>query len=491
MTYLSRPVFEFPIDWGNAVNGSFDFDQKAVALGFGAEVNTTLQSDVATGWTANVWLSTEAEIVAYDTFTTALSGRLVGFWFPAPLKEMIVRPSGTITQAETNTQFEIVGQNLAATWGEHPDIHLYFTQDGEAPVAAVIWAVTDLGSGVERVQVHGPVTFLSANTIIRRLHYVRLADDLEKARFEAEGWQVRELRVIELPTEYSAVETGAKKIFLYDFWCAQPIDHHWYFTSFAAPVYSGGHLHTAGAITHGTRRNGVAGDDTLDLSTAWSADHPLALFFPVPLSVPMNIRVSETTYGDPDTVTVLFTGRVGAPVDNGAQLKVKCETFGGLLRRKVPVAMIKPSCNNQLMDRNCRVAEYLHKTTAVIQELHLDEYPPTIVVKLDSNTVVRRATNYWAQGWIESRSGLNFEIRTILASTYTSFKTETTLTLNLPLLHAAVGQRLLLTPGCDGLAATCRIKFGNFINWSGFEFVPVQNPSLKSVDQDQSVGNKK
>jgi uncharacterized phage protein (TIGR02218 family) len=312
---------------------------------------------------------------------------------------------------------------------------------------------------------------------------------MERARFVAEGWQQREVRVIELPAEYAAFETGEKKIYLYKFWCPDPVGVEWHYTSFAAPVYSNNALHQPYGIEHQQRRNGVMGDDSLTIEAAWSANHPFALWFPVPISAPMFARVQETTFADPDTVTTIFTGRVGPPKDKGESLIAKCETFGALLKRKVTRMMISPRCNHQLFDANCRVTMGFYKTSAVITANNSGEYPPTIVVTLDADTAQRQATDFFAQGWIENRGGVEFEIRTVLASSYDAGAL--TLTLNLGLQHAEVGDRISLTPGCDGLATSCVAKFNNFVNFGGFPAVPNKNLALKSVDQDQNVGNKK
>jgi uncharacterized phage protein (TIGR02218 family) len=482
MNYLTRPVFEFAIDWSDPVSKAFAFDLRQVRLGYNAPVNTTLQSHVGQGFNVSVQLRDAAAIAEFDAFTDALTGRLVGCWFPAAFEGMQIK------NVVSTTVFDIADQGLRNTLLDHPDQYLFFLKAGQTSVPAKIVSVV-LNGAVERVTVDAAVAFLDVRTVVRRLHYVRLADDVERARFIAEGWQQREVRVLELPTEYAAFETGEKKIYLYKFWCPDPVGVAWHYTSFAAPVFSNDVLHTPHGIEHQQRRNGVTGDDSLTIEAAWDANHPFALWFPIPISAPMFARVQETTVADPDTVTTIFSGRVGPPKDKGESLAAKCETFGALLKRKVTRMMISPRCNHQLFDVNCRVTMGFYKTSAVITANHSGEYPPTLVVTLDADTAPRQAADFFAQGWIESRGGVEFEIRTVLASSYDAG--DLTLTLNLALQHAEVGDRISLTPGCDGEGETCLAKFNNFDNFGGFRAVPNKNLSLKSVDQEQNVGNKK
>lgn len=491
MNYLGRPVFEFAIDWSKSVNKDFAYDAEPLTLGFGAMSFTGLQRYTTQGYAATVQLRGAVEIDGFDAFTAALVGRLIGFWFPAPFEGM------RVVNVVDTTHFDVPAQGLTDTWEDNPDVYLFFLEAGHASVPAKITAVVDLGTGRERVTINAAVAFLSVNTIVRRLNYARLADDVEKSRFIAEGWQERDVRVIELPLEYAAAETGQRPVYLYHLWFEAPIGAHWRFTSFALDVASGGELYQAAGhganagITHGARINGVRGDDSLELRAAWHASNPLALYFPVPIPAALNVQVLEAPYADPDASTPIFTGRVLTVRDDGEKLIAKCDTFGTILRGKFPRPMVHDTCNNYLFDFGCKLSPAFWIRTAAVVSVNAAAYPPSAVVVLHLPTDAMKEPNFFAQGWIEVGTGTDFEVRTVIASIYDLDTDELTLTLNLGLLHAEAGDVMLVAPGCDGSVDRCTATFANFINFGGFPNLPTRNLSLTALDLSTNEGGKK
>jgi len=294
MNFLNRPVFQFEIDWADQVNKAFSFDLAELLIGFGAEVFAPLQQAVAQGFQVTLDLRTPVEIKAFEDFTGALKGMLSGFWFPAPWEGMLL--AGGVS----STQFDIIDQGLTNTWQDHPDVYLYFEANGVTSQAAKITAVSAIGGGKERVTIQTALadwaTLFASTALVRRLHYVRLAEDVERGSYQAEGWLRRECRVIELPTEYANQETGQTPIILYHSWCEPPMDTHWYYTSFAADVIYLNKIYKAFSISHGPIKQGVkAQAETLDIDAAYDANHPFALFVPLPFPRRLNVQVMEIT----------------------------------------------------------------------------------------------------------------------------------------------------------------------------------------------------
>ncbi len=467
-------------------------------MGFGREIFTSLQQYTVQGWQFTLELFTPEAIQACDAFTAALTGRRVGFWLPAPMEGM------EITEVIDANHFTILAQGLAAAIANQPDIYLWFQRAGHASVAAKILGVSDQGNGTEQVTLQDAVVFLDARaTTIRRLHYVRLAEDTERAQCIAEGWQTREVRVIELPHEYAAAETGEQPIYLYHFWLPAPVDAHWYFTSFAADVRSGGSTYLASPITHHTLRQGVqAQDEALEIEAGYNSSHPFTLFFPVPPGAMLWVQVLETSYADPEAATPVFTGLVRKPSEEDSRWKATCDSWAAVLRRKVPRLYISPRCPYQVYEPNtCRAVRAYYESFGEITAVDNDALPPAVTLQFWYATPRMQAADYFALGWVESGSGSDFELRSILGSTYLGGPPESyRLTLNLPLYHAQVGQNLQVVPGCDGAADTCKTKFapqtgwssnGNFINFGGFVAVPDTNLSLKALDANPSSPDKK
>ncbi|NJM13077.1 MAG: DUF2163 domain-containing protein [Synechococcaceae cyanobacterium SM1_2_3] len=349
MTYLTRPVFDFAIDWKNPVSQQFAFDLREQKLGFGSELFLALQTHVTSGYRAALMLATGDEIQACDDFFAALTGRLQGFWFPTPFHAC------QVIGAVSATQFDIADQGLRTTLADHANVYLWVTRAGLVARACKISAVTLHSTGIERVTLTAALSpaVTTADTVWR-LHYVRLAEDAERGQFLKEGAQLRTLSLVELPHEYEAYETGTLPIYLYHFWTAEPMNWHWRYTSFAANVVSGNELFTAAPITHGIVRKSMRLDNEgVDIQAAFDANHPLALFLPIPFSRSLQVEILEASYAVPNTTRTLFVGRVRTVPDEGDKLVAKCDSWAGVLARKFPAAIIGPTCNWQVFDPNC------------------------------------------------------------------------------------------------------------------------------------------
>ncbi|HWD20521.1 MAG TPA: phage BR0599 family protein [Verrucomicrobiae bacterium] len=490
MNYLGRPIFQFPINWADPVNKSFSYDLREQSIGFSAEYFAALQQYTAQGYSFSVWQRSAADIAALDAFTAALVGRLNGFWLPVPVEAM------AFIAATSSTSFSITEQGLSDTFASQPDQYLYFSVAGQTPIAARITSVTNNGDGSEQVVIDTAVAWLSSAVFIYRLNYVRLADDVEKGQFLAEGSQTRAFKVIELPLEYTLAETGQRKIFLYSISASSPVNQVWRFTNFAAAVISQNAQYAPFPMMHKSLRRGMALDgETLEIDARYDAGHPFSMFLPVPFARPVLITVSEIDYTDPDTQTVAFAGRILRVSDQGERVTAQCESFAYLLQNKIPGPMIGPDCPYHVYEpTTCKALRAKFETTATIASIDSSALPPTVAVTLDYPDVPQ--FNQWIQddwfqeGWLETGLGVGYELRVITGSEYDADSGRLTLTLNVELVRAVVGQALTLVAGCDGQASTCLRKFNNYVNFGGFPGVPVVNPSLATFAANQAQGGK-
>ncbi len=496
MSFLTRPVFEFEINWKNPVSKSFAFDLDELAIGFGAEVFTSLQTHVAQGYKFAVELQTPAQIDAFDAFTAALRGRLAGFWLPVPFAAVKWKA------AVDATHFDIEDQNLRDTWQDHPDIYLLIGRTSYTSPQYQIAKITNVataGAGAERITLDTALDPQpNARTPIARLHYVRLVDDTEEGQFVKEGFMTRSLKVVELPLEYTAYETGELPIYLYHFFTNAPATYHWRYTSFAADVASGNELFSKFAINHGSlAESAKLENQSLKITAVKDANHPFSLFFPIPFSRRLNVEVIEVSYADLETQTRRFTGTVRNVAEEGSKLTATCDSWANVLSRKVPLMLIQPTCNYNIYDLpTCKLPRAQKETTAQITAIDNAANPPTVTARLlfasSAHLAEWTAENWFAAGWLETGSALNFEVRTILSSALVDGETDIIqLTLNTFLVHAAVGNFIQLLPGCDGTAETCKTKFNNFVNFGGFVAVPTRNLALKGVNVSVAQGGKK
>ena len=196
-TYLGRPVFPFTPNWAQDPARQFQFDLNVKEYGFGPERHDPTQAHVVHGFEFRIELTTDQEIANCDAFTVA--GPRDPFWLASPIEAV------QVTAGVSATQFDIADQNLAESLTDHPAQHLVFSKAGVADQMAKVVTVTDQGGGIERVTLDTALaTAVDETWTVARLHLVRLAEDKESAIFEAEGWQRRSVRVIEVPNEYES-----------------------------------------------------------------------------------------------------------------------------------------------------------------------------------------------------------------------------------------------------------------------------------------------
>jgi hypothetical protein len=489
MTYLTRPVFEFEPDWTEQQRKSFSYDLREVAIGFGAEYFNRLQAHVVQGYVFGLLLEGD-EITAFDDFTAALKGPLSGFWFPASFQSM------RVVGAVSATQFDIEDQNLRDTLVDHPDIYLYVTRSGLAARPCKILSVVLQSPGVERVTLTAALgTAVGITDTICRLHYVRLADDEESAKFLTEQIQRREVRVVELPHEYEAFETGESPVWLYHFFTDGPMDEHWRYTSFAANVVSDNTLYTAFAINHrAIRSTSRLEAQLLEIEAKFDASHPFAMMMPIPLSKPMRVEVFRTTLADPDTTELFFSGFVRVPSDPGDRVIGKAASFWSLLTsRKFPQRLIQPEDDADIFDEAAGgVARWKFECPVTVDSVNNAAMPPTLTLDFNRPESLQfdnwATENWFAAGYVTAGVGLDYQVRTVLASEVVSG--QLVLTLNAP-ISIEVGQVALVIPGYDGSAEQRRDKFDDFDNFGGFVGVPERNLSLQAVDAIVSQGGKK
>ncbi len=477
--YLNRPIFTFPVNWADKVNAEFSYNLREVDLGFGAEDFAPTQTDVVHGFDLSLFLK-GADFFAFDNFTAALKGRLLGFWLPGPFEAF------KIAGGVSTTQFDIADQDLAQTLANHPSQYLWLTAPDGTGYAAHIEAVADNGA-TERVTISPALPSIpDAGWSAARLYYVRLGADEEKATLFGEAAQQRNVRVIELPREYTTAETGESPVYLYHFWMDLNPTQHWRYTSFAKDITSGGQVFAAKSISHGDFKRGTSADAReLAIDVFLEDGHPLAFGFPYPSPKPVNVEVLEAAYATPDVTAKIFTGLVARAPRKGKKISARCVSLFDLDNQKLPDALIGPRCNFQVYEPNtCKVNRAAFQKAATISVLN----GRTIRVT-DANNLNGVAANWFAFGWIETGAGMSLEIRTVLQSAVIS-ATVHELTLNLALGKAVVGQAITLLPGCDGKWATCENKFGND-RYMGHYLVPQKNPTLTAMQFSTSSGGKK
>lgn len=481
-TYLSRPVFPRPINWAESVAESFSYDLNDQWIGQ-AMVADPLQSHTARGIEFSVLLTTEDEIADFDEWSDDLAGRLNGFWLPSPWD------SAEIVSAYDNQSYYVRRQDGEQWYDDHPGIHVVFSKAGESDQYAKVDWVMDQRTGYEVVALTSPLSVrIDSTWSVRPLLYVRLATDTEEAEFVADHAQRRRIRVIELPTEYASLELGSTPVWLYRFWFDEA-GAEWTYTSLNVAVTSQSTAFASHPIRHRSHQRSLLADrDSIDLESWHDDSSPLAMFLPFTSPKPLWIEVFRTTYAAPDVRTTVFCGKVGAVDFDGKRITARCSSLLDVLGRRVPAMSLQNRCNWFLFSDPCGVAVADWSATVTIKRLngpYVDVTDPAGQASLPDPT----PENLFQYGWLETGTGKNLEIRQIVRSS-SKAGGNITLSLNAPLVHAALDQSAAIRTGCDGTTSMCKTRYSNFDNWGGHVLVPT-NLSVQAMEvPNESVGSK-
>jgi hypothetical protein len=502
VSYLGRPVAPLDISDSTRLDAEqsrgFQFDLRDIRLGFGAPTFSPLQSYLVNGWEVMAILDGAAAIQAWDCFTAALLGRANGFWLAdvSCLFDITSSPAGNTVRATDS--------GLAEVWAADPAIYVVFRKQGSADKFAGISSVTDIGGGLEEIVLDAAVA-VDATWLCYRLRYVRMVDDVEKANFPGvENRQYRTVRVVELPHEYAAEETGTQPVWLYTFWIETPGGStYWRYTSFGAGLNSGGNAFAAANITHGAlKRSTRPESDEATIEVVRENGTPFAFFAPLTLPLNLWVKIEEATVGDPDTTTALFTGIVQRGPMVGKQMTLRCASAIDALGAESPNFMFQQRCNYRVFGPGCNNAGVLQdgffSAVVTIDSISADrrviELRGAPLDGTNINGYAKWADQYWALGWIAYGAGANYQVATILKSlaVVVAATNGARIFLSVPLIAvAAVNDTLLITPGCDGLRATCIVKYNNYVNFGGQPFLPKDNPSVPDVNMSLQGDAKK
>ena len=140
------------------------------------------------------------------------------------------------------------------------------------------------------------------------------------------------------------------------------------------------------------------------------------------------------------------------------------------MRRTLPVVAASRFCQNVLFDGACRVDRNLYSLGVFGTAI-----PVVTVTSFDGRRVVVSWMNGNADQWAQFGDLIHVptgERMPILDQTGLA------LTLQAPIPDIAIGDRVQVSAGCAHDIATCRVKFGNQINFVGTPQLPTKNPFI-------------
>lgn len=164
--------------------------------------------------------------------------------------------------------------------------------------------------------------------------------------------------------------------------------------------------------------------------------------------VSQRVVLREGTLGEVTRADGAFRAEVRGPMQ-------ALETVRG---RVVTVA-----CDADLGDARCKVA-----LAALEEEATVDALDGA---RLAVSGIGGRQAGWFAGGICVVLDGAEAGARRLVTG-HTVDGTSTAVLLREPLVGLVAGDRVRLSPGCDKHFETCRVKFGNSMNFQGFPFLP-------------------
>lgn len=481
MEYSGRPVFPFEIDWATVPVARMEVALNTVDPGFGDVTFWKDQEHVIHGWQFGLPLVGE-QVAVCEQFFDALRGRLHGFWIQTPVQAF------RVVAGSTTSVFLAADRQGAENVSALPALYVSFTKRGQDTQRGKVASIVDEGDGTERVTLTEALSVgVDATWQAWVLAYVRLSDDTERGNFDGEGLLYRTFRVVELPHEYTALETSQRPVFFYLFETKDGgATVQWRQTSFAWDIDDGTDTWSARKITHGSIRRSIdVGREELSIEAEFEDTSPLYQMVPPALAMPLYLTVYEADFATPESKSVLFTGRIIGPCElEGKTIKAKAGSVLDIIGASTPAMQLQQRCNYRLFEpATCRVLRGSYEDDVVLTSI------VGRVIVITGAALAGRAANWYAEGFIETGAAQEFERRTILSST-AAVGTSVTITLNAPLYYAAPADGATVLPGCDGTPDTCITKFSNFRNFGGHRFA-FRNLTLKALETPEIAGGKK
>lgn len=229
--------------------------------------------------------------------------------------------------------------------------------------------------------------------------------------------------------------------------------------------------------------------DGIGIQLAW--DNPLGELYRVqPFERTVTARIKVTHLEDPDAqVLAVWSGRVTEIVWEYPRLRLGCERIATSLKRTGARAKYQRQCRHALYQVGCRLdREDWHIEVEVTEvagrEVTLRYLSQGPEVPVDGDDAPDLPAN-WFLGGMLVVDGIT---RVVLAQAPYSPEAgeedpaDIVLTLSRPLLaleeavDAETPPEVRVYPGCDRTHATCRDKFGNHLNYGGFDYIPIKGP---------------
>lgn len=177
---------------------------------------------------------------------------------------------------------------------------------------------------------------------------------------------------------------------------------------------------------------------------------------------------------DPDNNFVqVFKGTVLTCKFNQLEATLKCAPMTASFKRVIPIHTFQASCNHTVFSQTTQSGDSAH--TGVYHGCNANPslyLVDTTVQAVNGATLVidalsAKADNYYQGGIVYLDNGETRMIRQHIGNT---------VILEHRIQGLKAGNAVKVLPGCDGQESTCRNKYNNVANFSGFSRIPFNNP---------------
>lgn len=389
------------------------------------------------------------------------------------------------------------------------------------PTGVVCRRVQSIGANTVTLTAAAGSAMPATETQAAHLMLVKLAAPKIALQWHSGDYAEARLPVRELTEEYTpaADETLGTTIgllptrcYLYEF--ARVLDGATFtdrYTPFENDLTYGGHTYASVKMQHGEIVQGLFLDkDEVEAKTDIFTGLAMIALAKGQMEAPLLLTIIEADVnaGAAVNASVIFSGEVSRASVRGSRLMGRGLSAGTMFDRQVPRVLFQTGCNNSLYDAGCTQSKADWKFSAKMQNVGTPGYPFDFILNtlagVGAKAIAALAvpavfTNWFAGGWIEFGTGLNWNRRAILASSAVVAGVVTVTLDRDPTPFPAVNDNVALFPGCDGRMQTCKAydaannpdgKFNNYLNFLGHPFMPIANPSVLNYAKAAGGGKK-
>lgn len=485
--FVATKLFSTRLQFERVLDRS-EVDILRKTIGFGREEQQyAYQQSSWRGLEFSFYQGDRAEIAEVERFFVDRRGSARNFMAPTwrgdlRLADNLPRPDATRINIETS-------RFSNPDYAEHPG-HAYIAlidSVGVAPHKIVLIDGTEL-------HVANPITRERRmnETIVSHLLLSRFAEAKLTWTYHTDGQAETRLKLIELAGEYAnpQIEVPQRaRILRITEQLPQPQTRR--YTSYEDTRTYAGEIYAPAPFQFGAEKTGLKLDkEQLQLQTWDFPGNPLRKILDDTLEAKLWCEVIDINALAPNDGSAfsVIGGEVKDFSADGKEWTAVIDPFGGFFDLPFPRFYFQKVCNVPVYSQKCGVDREDFRSRGALVGNDNDVTIDLAPISGQPNPTTHVA-DYFANGFIETGTGANFQRRPIKRSSTLNGKLR--LVIVRPLRNAVAQQQVNVWPGNDGSIEMCHARFNNAINHRGHPYIPIRNPSSNFADVQQSAGGKK